>query len=130
MTTINLTPWLQLLEGVAAISIPAILGYVATYAKAHFKMAAGSNAATILDLFVTAASQTVASELAKAPTTAAPLQVKNATIGNILNDLSASTQAAMTLKGVTKDTLAARIDGAVQIALVPPAATPASPAKT
>jgi hypothetical protein len=129
MTTIQITPWLQLIEGVAAISVPVILGLIATWTKTHFKLANGSAAANILDLFVTASSQAVVSAIAKAPTTAAPLDVKNATIAAILNDLSASTQAAMTLKNVTPASLAAKIDGAVQIALTVPV-TPASPAPT
>ena len=121
MTSVNVTFWLQLIEGVAGIVIPATLVIVASWAKAHFKLAAGSNAANILDLFVTAATQTVTSELAKASTTAAPIEIKNAAIAALVNDVSTSTQAAMDLKGVTAATLAARIDGAVQMALIPPA---------
>ena len=120
MTAAQTTFWLQLIEAIAAASIPVILGLIAAWAKQHFKLAAGSNAATILDLFVTAATQEVNAALAKAPTTAAALTTKNATINAILSDLSASTQAAMALKGVTAATLAARIDGAVAMALNQP----------
>ena len=122
MTAVQMTFWLQLLEGIAAIVIPATLVTLATWAKAHFKLANGSNAATILDLLVTSSSQAVVSALAKDPATARPIDVKNATIAGILNTLSDTTLAAMKMKNVTADTIAARIDGAVQMALVPTAA--------
>jgi hypothetical protein len=124
MTAVQMTFWLQLLEGIAAIVIPATLVTFATWAKAHFKLANGSNAANILDLLVTSSSQAVSAAIAKAPTTAAAVTIKNATVAAILSDLSDSTKAAMALKGVTADTIAARIDGALAQAVTPtPAAT-------
>jgi hypothetical protein len=127
--TFDISPWLQLVIGVATAAIPTILGILAIWAKAHFKLAAGSNAANILDLLVNSGSQSVISALAKAPSTVKPIDVQNATVANILNTLSDSTLAAMKLKNVTPATIAARIDGAVQIALIPPAASVPTPAK-
>ena len=122
MNTIDISPWLQLIEAVATIAVPVILGIIGTYAKAHFKLASGSSAATILDLLVTSSSQAVVSALAKAPATVRPIDVQNTTVAGILNTLSDTTLAAMKIKNVTADTIAARIDGAVQMALVPTSA--------
>jgi hypothetical protein len=126
MTTFDPTYWLKLAEAVTTISAPIILGFCAAWLKQHLKLANGSAASTILDLLVTSTSQSIVSAIAKAPQTAAPIDVHNPTVAAVLNNLSDSAQAAMKLKNVTPETLAARIDGAVQIALVPPAA----PAKT
>jgi hypothetical protein len=128
-STVDISPWLQLVIGVATAAVPTILGILALWAKAHFKLASGSNAATILDLLVNSGSQSVISALAKAPSSIKPIDVQNATVANILNTLSDSTLAAMKLKNVTPEAIASRIDGAVQIALIPPATPAATPAK-
>jgi hypothetical protein len=119
-TSVDLSFWVQLLEGIALIVVPGIAGTALVWVKAKWKLQAGSSAATILDLFTTAATQVAVSAISKAPGTAV-VDVKNATIASYINEASASTQAAMKLKGVTAETLATRIDGAVAMALAPPA---------
>jgi hypothetical protein len=122
-STFNFTPWLQLVIGVCTASSTVIIGLVATWARAHFKLAAGSMAASILDLLTTAGAQFVTGALAKAPTTVAPVDVKNAAVAEFLGTLSETTQAATAIKGVTSATIAQRIDGAVAIGLSIPTTT-------
>lgn len=130
--TIDLSFWLQLLLSVSAIVIPAILALIAAWAKSHFKLAASGNAASLIDLAVTAGQQYVSAALAKAPASAT-IAVKNQAIAEFLELASASTKAAIASEGLTPAIIAQRIDGAVSSALglsnaVIPATTPAAPA--
>lgn len=130
MTTLDISPWLQLLIAVASASVPVFLTIIGTWAKAHFKLAANSNAANIIDLMVTAGTQTAQAALARAPDSA-KINVKNAAVASYLSTISDGAQAAMKLKGVTAADIATRIDGALASALTPPAAaltpTPKAP---
>ena len=123
-TLFDASYWWQFVLAVASAGTFTLFGLLAAWAKQHFKLAAGSSAASILDLFVTAGAQAATALIAKAPTTAV-IDVKNQAIAGFLTTISDTTKSAMTLKGVTAADLAQRIDGEVALRMgvsTPPAA--------
>lgn len=121
---LDVSVYLQLILGIAGIVVPVAIGLIATWLKTHFKLQADSAAAQTIDLAVTALTQLATAEITKvsaSPTAMGlTLRIKNDAIASALTQLSAGTQAAMKLRGVTAETIAQRIDGALTLALTPP----------
>lgn len=130
-TTVDLSPLVQAVVSVAALTITGAVPTLLVWLNRHLKLSADSLAAQRVASAVQAVAQMAISELSSVGAHNVTLDVKNAAIASAITKLSPGAQTAIATLGYTPETIAARVDGEIAKTLGTGATpVPAAPAAT
>ena len=127
--TVDFSPVVNALVGVAALVIPAIGVALTTMIYKHFGIQQNAAFATRLNTAIAAEAQGIVPQMTAAVDKYAQIDIKNAAVAKAAQNLEAGAQKAADTLGVTQATVAARIDGVVTGLMGGPTPTGAAPAQ-